>query len=71
MHQATQPVKHCLDHGVFHSDIHTSNILVNLETLCHTLGDSTLDIDIMPFFVLVEQCRSISIMRPFYRFAQL
>ncbi|KAL0181602.1 hypothetical protein M9458_024008, partial [Cirrhinus mrigala] len=28
IHQLVQAVKHCVDRGVFHGDIHTSNILV-------------------------------------------
>ncbi|XP_057196321.1 serine/threonine-protein kinase pim-3-like [Triplophysa rosa] len=32
MRQAVQAVNHCLDHGVFHNDIHTGNILVNTRT---------------------------------------
>lgn len=30
--QAVHAVNHCLDHGVFHNDIHQGNILVNTKT---------------------------------------
>lgn len=33
MRQAVQAVQHCLDQKVFHTDIHSSNILINTLTL--------------------------------------
>ena len=33
MRQAVLAAKHCIDHGIFHKDIKTDNILVNTETL--------------------------------------
>lgn len=33
MRQAVLAVKHCLEHGVFHSDLHSSNFLVDRDSL--------------------------------------
>lgn len=33
MLQLVQAARHCCDHGVFHNDIKTGNILINTETL--------------------------------------
>ncbi|KAL0159187.1 hypothetical protein M9458_042912, partial [Cirrhinus mrigala] len=33
MRQLVLAVQHCIDHGVFHNDIHDDNILVNTRTL--------------------------------------
>ncbi|XP_016398996.1 serine/threonine-protein kinase pim-2-like [Sinocyclocheilus rhinocerous] len=33
MRQLVLAVQHCIDHGVFHNDIHADNILVNTDTL--------------------------------------
>ncbi|KAL0159247.1 hypothetical protein M9458_042972, partial [Cirrhinus mrigala] len=33
MRQLVLAVQHCIDHGVFHNDIHADNILVNTRTL--------------------------------------
>ncbi|XP_058627081.1 serine/threonine-protein kinase pim-2-like [Onychostoma macrolepis] len=33
MHQLVLAVQHCIDHGVFHNDVHADNVLVNTDTL--------------------------------------
>ncbi len=33
MRQLVLAVQHCIDHGIFHNDIHADNILVNTDTL--------------------------------------
>ncbi len=33
MHQLVLAVQHCVDHGVFHNDVHADNVLVNTDTL--------------------------------------
>ncbi|XP_073714057.1 serine/threonine-protein kinase pim-2-like [Misgurnus anguillicaudatus] len=39
MYQAVQAVQHCLDHGVFHSDVHLGNFLLDQVNMKLTLID--------------------------------